>query len=67
MYHDYYIFVKFQALKISILGLNTRSKRETESGYRNNYVCCLCSERKLQKVVQALEENDAIKVTTGKL
>lgn len=46
--------------------MNTRSNRETTTEYKDDYVSCVCSESKLQKVVNALEKAGAIRVVSGK-
>lgn len=61
------VFILLQELEINILGLNTRSNRETTEGYKDNYVSCVCSESTLKKVVKELEDAGAVQVKTGTL
>ena len=49
-----------------MIGLNTRANRETISGFRDNYVKCLCSERKEKKVVNDLHKIGALSITVGR-
>ena len=62
---NYTSIVIFQGRSINILGLNTRSNRESIKGYKDNYVSCSCSERKLKKVQEALENAGAKEVSQG--
>ena len=57
--------VVFQGRSINILGLNTRSNRESIKGYKDNYVSCSCSDRKRKKLQEALEKAGAMNVKEG--
>lgn len=48
-----------------MLGLNTRSNRESIPGYVDDYVSCRCSGKKLTKVLKDLEDAGALKVKNG--
>lgn len=65
MSHSDNIIVIFQGRSINILGLNTRSNRESIKGYKDNYVSCSCSERKLKRLQEALEKAGAKNVLQG--
>lgn len=60
-YHDHCI----QERGINILGLNTRSNYDSRSGYKDNFVSCLCSTRKQRNVIKALADAGALNVEVG--
>ena len=62
---NYTNIVILQGRRINILGLNTRSNRESIEGYKDNYVSCSCSDRKRKKIQEALEKAGAMKVSQG--
>lgn len=47
---------------INLLGVNTRSDRESSPGYKDNYVKCSCSELAIFNVVRDLEAIGALRI-----
>ena len=50
---------------INLLGVNTRSDRESSPGYKDNYVKCSCSEVAIFNVVRDLEAIGAVRIKVG--
>ena len=48
-----------------MIGLNTRSNRESIPGYRDNYVKCKCSKRNEEKAVRHLHHIGALEINIG--
>ena len=60
-----YYIIPFQGRNIDILGLNTRCNHESIPYYKDNYVSCSCSERKLKLIEEALVDAGAKNTTIG--
>ena len=50
---------------INLLGVNTRSDRESSPGYKDNYVKCSCSELAIFNLVRDLEAIGALRIKVG--
>ena len=63
--HKALCFLFIQNHGINLLGVNTRSDRESSPGYKDNYVKCSCSELAIFNVVKDLEAIGAVRIKVG--